>query len=135
MSIAKNSIVERINEMVQPWFEPNEFGAWYGTIAGSGAGLLGGVVGTLAGVMGPRGIGRKWILGLMYGGVALGLLQLLFGIYALLAGQPWGIWYGPVLCGAMPTIVFGALTPVVRLRYRQAEERRVEAEGLRKSLA
>jgi hypothetical protein len=120
--------------MAEPWFDPSQFGAWYGTIAGGVGGTLGGVVGGLAGMLAPRGIGRRWILGLMYAIVALGLAQLSFGVYALLAGQPWGIWYGLVLCGSIYTVVLGALIPIVRLRYREAENRRVEAEGLRSSL-
>ena len=61
------------------------------------------------------------------------IVQLILGLYALLAGQPYGIWYGPLLCGTIYTTVVGGLIPAVRLRYRQAEERRLEAEALRKS--
>lgn len=121
--------------MAEPWFDLNQFGAWYGSIAGGGGGTLCGIVGALGGTLAPRGIGRRWILGLMYGLVVAGIAQLTFGIYALAVGQPYGIWYGPVLGGTVMTLVVGVLIPVVRWRYREAEERRVEAEGLRKSLA
>jgi len=120
--------------MAEPWFDPNQFGAWYGSIAGSLGGLMGGVVGVLAGTLVPRGKGRRFLLGLMVTFVVLGIAQFAFGMYALAMGQPYGIWYGPVLCGAVTTIVVGTLIPVIRARYREAEVRRVEAEGLRSSL-
>ena len=117
--------------MPEPWFEPNHFGAWYGALVGGVGGSLGGVLGALTGTLAPRGIGRPWVLGTMYFFVAAGVAQLLFGAYAWIAGQPWGIWYGPILCGVIFTAVIGGLIPVVRQRYRQAEDRRLEAEGLR----
>lgn len=119
--------------MAQPWFEPNQFGAWYGSIAGGVGGTLGGILGASFGTLGPRGIGRTFILGSMYFFVLLGIAQLIFGVYAIIVGQPWGIWYGPVLCGAIFSIVMGPLIPFARSSYRQAEERRLEAEALRKS--
>jgi len=117
--------------MPEPWFEPNHFGAWYGALVGGVGGGLGGTLGALAGMLVPRGIGRPWILGTMYVLVAAGVAQLLFGIYAWICGQPWGIWYGPVLGGIIFTAVIGGLVPVARHGYRLAEERRLEAEGLR----
>ena len=119
--------------MVEPWFEPNHFGALYGSIAGGVGGSLGGILGALAGIFVPRGIGRSWILGAMYVFVAIGVAQLLFGTYAWIAGQPWGIWYGPLLCGFIYTAVIGPMIPMMKMRYRQAEERRMEAAALRKS--
>jgi hypothetical protein len=119
--------------MAEPWIEPNHFGAWYGTIAGEVGGTLGGLLGALSGTLAPRGMGRSWILGFMYVFVAAGIAQLLFGIYALLVGQPYGIWYGPMMCGTVYAVVVGSLIPVVWKRYRQAEERRLDAEALRNS--
>jgi hypothetical protein len=119
--------------MNQPWFDPIQFGTWYGAIGGAVGGTLGGTLGTLGGILVPRGIGRTWMLGAFYLTTAAGILQLCFGFYAMLAGQPWDIWFGPILCGFVFTLVFGLLTPVLRMQYRQAEERRMEAEALRKS--
>ncbi len=118
--------------MADPWFDPLRFGIWYGALGG-GAGGLCGVLGALTGLLAPRGIGRTWMLGAFYLMTALGIGQLIFGMYAYLAGQPWGIWYGPVLCGGILTAVMGSLTPMVRYQYRRAEERRLEAEALRNS--
>lgn len=117
--------------MPEPWFDPNTFGAWYGSIAGGVGGTIGGLLGAAAGSLAPKGIGRSWILGAMTLMVTLGISQLAFGAYAWMVGQPYGIWYGPLLCGFIFTLVIGGLIPVVRQRYREAEERRIEAAGLR----
>jgi hypothetical protein len=117
--------------MSEPWFDPNTFGGWYGAIAGGVGGTIGGLLGAAAGNLAPRGIGRRWIIGAMYVMAMLGIAQLVFGVYAWFAGQPYGIWYGPLLCGFIFPVVIGGLIPTVRQRYRQAEERRIEAAALR----
>jgi hypothetical protein len=120
-----------MTDMAEPWFDPNAFGGWYGGIVGGVGGSLGGLLGALAGSLAPRGVGRTWIIGAMYVLAAFGVSQLAFGAYAWLAGQPYGIWYGPVLCGVIFTTVVGGLIPMTKMRYRQAEERRIEAAALR----
>ena len=117
--------------MVEPWFELGKFGALYGSIVGGGGGTLCGLLGALSGSLAPRGVGRPWIVGSMYLMVAVGISQLAFGAYAWFAEQPWGIYYGPLLAGFILSVVMGSLIPVVKLRYRQAEERRLEAAALR----
>src|SRR5262245_50769484 len=119
--------------MAEPWYDPNTFGAWFGAIAGSIVGLLGALIGTLAGILAPRGKGRALILGLMGFSCLAGVAMLGFGLYALVVGQPYGIWYGPVLVGGIGAVVFGSLIPVVRQRYAEAERRRLEGEGIRHS--
>jgi hypothetical protein len=119
--------------MSEVWFNPGTFGAYYGAIAGSVVGLSGAAIGTFAGILGPRGKGRRWVLGAMVFIVLLGIAQLAFGIAALATGQPYGVWYPPALIGLMSAVIFGSLFPVVRKRYAEAERRRLEAEGLRGS--
>lgn len=120
--------------MNQPWFaDPNAFGAWYGAIAGGVGGSLGGLLGSLVGYCAPRGKSKRLVLAALGFFTALGLLQLGFGLVALAAGQPFGIWYPPTLCGAIYTVVMGGLFPMVRRRYEEAEGRRVDAEGIRHS--
>jgi hypothetical protein len=118
--------------MTTPWFEPNHFGAWYGGLVGGVGGGLGGTIGALSGILVRPNVGRTFILTAMYLMFAAGVAQLAFGIYAICAGQPWGIWYGPILGGTIFTIVVGPLIPMIHILYRQAEQRRLEAEGLRK---
>lgn len=117
--------------MAEPWFDPNQFGVWYGTVVGGGGGSIVGIFGGVIGYCAPRGVGRPWILGVMYTVVALGVAQLALGAYAWFAGQPYGIWYPPLMCGVVFTVVMGALIPVIKVRYREAEQRRIEAGALR----
>jgi hypothetical protein len=45
-------------------------------------------------------------------------------------GQPWGVWYGLLLPGAIGTLVLGANSLVILKTYRQVEERRLAAKDL-----
>jgi hypothetical protein len=118
--------------MVQPWFEPDTFGMWYGIVGGGGFGTLMGIGGGIAGsFLIPRGIGRRWVLGSMVIIVLLGLAQTAFGLYALFAGQPYGIWYPPTLAGAISALVVGCLLPAFRKLYAVAEARRMDAQAIR----
>ena len=117
--------------MANPWFDPITFGAWFGAIAGGGLGTLGGLLGAAAGILAPRGKGKRIVITAWIALIITGVLMLLFGGYAWTAGQPWVIWYGPVLCGVILTVVMGGLLPMIRARYRQAEHRRIDADGLR----
>jgi hypothetical protein len=119
--------------MSEPWFDPATFGALYGGIVGGGGGTVGGLLGALAGVLAPQGKGRPLVLGGMWAFVAFGLANLGLGVYALYDGQPYGIWFGLLMGGLVFTIVMGGLIPVVRLRYRQAEGRHLQAENFRGS--
>jgi hypothetical protein len=117
--------------MPEPWFDPMWFGILFGAIGGSLLGTAGGILGGLAGYLAPRGKGRGFVLGGFVLMIAVGLACLAFGLAALVSGQPYAIWFFPLLCGIIGTLVFGALLPVVRARYRQADERRIAAAGLR----
>ncbi len=117
--------------MAAPWFDPNTFGMWFGSIAGGVGGSLGGILGALAGMLAPRGKGRPVVMGGFVVFLALGLASLAFGVVAIVNGQPYGIWYPPSLLGLILTLVMGGLLPVVRKRYAEAEARRLDASGIR----
>ena len=117
--------------MAEPWFDQNTFGALWGAIIGGVGGTLGGLWGALVGTMAPRGKGRAWIIPIGWGFAGLGVLSLAFGLYALVVGQPYGIWYGPVLTGVIFAGVVGGLMPVVYKRYADADARRLQAEQFR----
>src|SRR5262245_50788452 len=119
--------------MSEPWFNPIWFGVLYGSIGGGVGGSLCGLLGAAAGVCAPRGVGRPWILGGIVLMTLIGLASLVFGLYALVMGQPWGIWYGPVLVGVILSVVMGGLIPVIRRRYAEAEARRMQAADLRQA--
>lgn len=112
------------------WWSP-EVAGWMGGIGGSFLGLLGGVLGGLAGVLAPRGQGRRLVLGLMSAIVVVAAAVLLVGIVAVILGQPYAVWYPCLLFGVIGTGVFGVLIPVIRKRYRHAEQRLLEAQSLR----
>jgi hypothetical protein len=64
--------------------------------------------------------------------MALGVASLGLGAYALACGQPYGIWYPPLLLGVIFTLVIGVNLPIVRRRYAEAEARKMEADAIRK---
>jgi hypothetical protein len=115
-----------------PWFDPALFGTWFGILVGGVGGTLGGLLGAVAGTLAPRGKGRAFVLGGMRAFSVMGLLLAVFGLAALLCGQPFFIWFFPLFFGADLALLFVVLTPVVRRRYAEAEERRLEAEALRR---
>src|SRR5580658_9858942 len=100
-----------------PWFNPDLY-AWIpGAAYGVAAGLMGGLVGWLA----PRGRARKFVLRAWFALWAIAVLLLIVGFAALDEGQPWAIWYGFLLTGAIGTLVVGANSLVVLNAYRQVE--------------
>lgn len=115
-----------------PWFDARS-SAMFGGIGGAAAGVLGGVVGAAGGILAPKGKGRGFVLGSMMVGAIFGVLALLTGIVALVLGQPYHVWYPLFLLGAVLGGVMGGLIPVVRRRYREAEQRRLDADALRRS--
>jgi hypothetical protein len=117
--------------MATPWFDPNSFGMWYGTIAGGGGGSLLGILGALAGRFAPRGKGKRWVLGGLGLALTFGLVSLGTGVAALATGQPYGIWYPLTLVGGIFAFVVGFNLPVVRRRYAEAEARKLEAGAIR----
>ena len=114
------------------WWNAHD-GNLYGAIGGSALGVLGGCLGAAMGVLAPRGKGRGPIIGGMAAVLLVGAAALGVGLFALVRGQPYHVWYPLMLCGSLAVLVLGPLVPVVRSRYRQAEARRMEAEGLRRS--
>jgi ribose/xylose/arabinose/galactoside ABC-type transport system permease subunit len=114
--------------MNEPWFNPNAWSWLPGTLCGCLAGLWG----ALAGILVPRGKARSFIVsfGLML--VAASVAFLAAGLVAYRAGQPHGVWYGLLFPGVQGVLIFDPLILLVVLRgYREAEERRMQAEDLR----
>jgi len=107
--------------MATPWFDPN----LYAFIPGTLLGVVGGTLGALAGTLAPRGKARGLVQGAFGAVIAASALMLALAVVALATGQPYGIWYGLGLPGLIGIVVFGALLPVVRARYREAETRRM----------
>lgn len=116
-------------QTVEPWFRN---GAMLGAILGSSVGVFGGTYGTLAGILAPRGKAKSLIFAMHWTGVALGLALIAVSIAALSLGQPYVVWYGLGLPGVILTLVLLPLTGVIKQRYREAEQRRLEAESFKR---
>ena len=108
------------------WFDPARWSWLPGTVVGCSCGVWGAVAGTLA----PRGKARTLVLGL--GSLLFGLSVVLLaaGLTALAMGQPYGVWYGLGLGGLVGTFVIPPVLPIIRQRYREGEERRMQAADL-----
>lgn len=119
--------------MADPWIEPVwKFGAYFGGIGGSVVGVIGGALGCCSYFV-AQGKGKRWILGGYGLMAALGAVSAAVGVYAWSTGQPYAIWYPLLMLGVTTGGVFGGLFPVIRARYREAEQRKIEAEGIRGS--
>ena len=112
--------------MNEPWFDSNAW-AW---LPGTLYGCLAGLWGTLAGLLAPQGKARPLIMGLGWLFIVSAVIFLAAAVTALATGQPYGVWYGLGLPGLLGVVLLGVLLRVVRLLYRQAEERRMQAEDL-----
>jgi hypothetical protein len=106
--------------------------AIFGSIGGSVLGVTCGIYGTLIGLFAHKGIGRRALIGFHVAVVVLGLVGLVAGIGAVIARQPYHVYYPLLLIGGIATFVMGGLLPMVILRYRQAESRKMDAQLLRK---
>lgn len=107
--------------MLGPWVDPIKFGILYG---GLGGGLLGGVSGLLGGAaVIARRTGRG--LGVIHKAfitmISVGVLHLAVGIYASISHQAFGITFPLLLIGAVLTVVFTALLPVLAQAKSRAQ--------------
>ncbi len=109
--------------MNEAWFNPMYWSWVPGTVIGS----LAGVWGSLAGLLAPRGARRSLVMGMGLALVGVSAVVLVAGLVAVATGQPYGVWYGLLMAGFIGCGVVGPLLPVVRGRYRHAEERRMQA--------
>lgn len=108
--------------MNAPWFDPSF--AW---IPGTAFGLLGGLFGGCFGILIPLSHAEKRLVGIRTIKTAYFLLlgssvvMLLAGGLALIAKQPFAIWYGLALPGAIGLIVFASLSFLVFRLPKQLE--------------
>jgi hypothetical protein len=110
--------------MNEPWFNA----MYYGWIPGTLLGCLGGLWGSLLGVLAPRGRGKVLLLSMGSLLVATALGCLTAGVYGWQSGQPSGVWYGLLLPGVLGVVVVGPLLVMAVKAYRMAEERRMDAQ-------
>ncbi len=124
-----NDLMVTLLGQVEPWFVN---AGLVGGLIGCGVGVLGAVYGTAVGMLAPRGKYRPFVFAMHWAALALGGVLLVAGVTAVITGQPYGVWYSLLLPGLLLTVLMGTMTPVLKLRYRQAEHRRLEAEEFRR---
>jgi hypothetical protein len=98
-------------------------GALFGGIAGSVFGLLGALVGTLAGC----GRARRFVMSLLVLMVAVGCVSLGIGLVAVVCRQPYHVFFPLLLLGILLPAVTGPLLLTLPRRYQQHELRRMSA--------
>ena len=116
---------------MQQWFDANTagiVGAVMGTVLGGGFGGFGGGVG---GTLAAMGKAKTFVIGVFYTAISISLIILFVGLYALLNGQPWHVWFVFILPGTLMSLLMGLLLPVIQKRYCQAEQRKLDAEAIR----
>ncbi len=116
---------------MEPWWTVQQTGL-IGGIGGAAIGMVGALVGSLSFLI-VRGKGKPFMVGLFGVMIAVGVALLGVTIVAMVKSQPRHVWYPLMLGGILSTVLFGSLLPVVLIRYRAAETRRMEAEQLRRS--
>jgi hypothetical protein len=94
---------------------------------------MGAVFGILASRLVPRGEGKTLVVSLMVCMITAGVIALAAGVAALLLKQPYHVWYPLLLGGGICAMVFGGNLPMILMRYKQAEARRLDAESMRRS--
>ena len=109
------------------WWSPMWAAKWGGVIGG-GFGSLCGILGGLAGWLAPQGRAKGFILGAWNLMVAVSVVSLIAGITALVMRQPYFVYYPLLLCGFIGAVVGGSLTKMLRLRYHEAELRKMNAQ-------
>jgi uncharacterized membrane protein YqgA involved in biofilm formation len=113
------------------WWSENA-SIWFGVIGGGGGGAFCGLLGSLIGILVPRGIGRPIIVPLTVLLAAAGVCTLALGIAAVTLGQPYHVYFPLLLTGGVVSLVMGAAVWLVIHGYRRAEARRMHAADLRR---
>ena len=91
---------------------------------------LGPIVGTLGGYFVPRGKVKRLTLGILITGIVLASILFLFGLIALLFGQPRSVWLMSGFFGLDLILCLGIIFWVIRKRIRDVELRQLMSEDL-----
>ena len=106
-------------------------GGWWspttGNRVGGYIGALLGVIGTAIGVLVWRKADRRVVLGIVAALIAAGGITLLIGVIALMAGQPYAVYYPLMLLGGITAFVGGVNWLPIKKRYEARELQRLSA--------
>jgi MFS family permease len=92
-----------------------------GAVLGVTFGLCGGILGILAGKFSRRGRHKKLVMSFIFVMIVLGVLSLCIGLFALLMGQPYHVWYPFILLGVILVAVLVPNYVVIKNIYARAE--------------
>lgn len=106
-------------------------GQWFGlrtaVYAGAGGGALLGLLGALFGLLARRGQARALVLGGLGAFFLAGLVSFGLGIFALIHGQPYAVYYTLLLFGGILTVVSASLWPNLCKQYNANELQKISA--------
>ncbi len=114
------------------WWSAAEAGL-IGGLGGGAVGVAGALIGVFGGLWAPRGLHKGLVLGSMIALTVFGAGALCAGLVAIAMKQPYHVWFPLTLGGLILASVVGGLIPMIRTRYRHAEQRRLGAEEFRRS--
>ena len=116
---------------MQPWFDAQTAGT-IGAIMGAGlGGGFGGIGGGVGGPLAAMGKAKTLVVGTFYAALIIAVLIAGVGIYALIDGQPWHVWFVFLMPGVTMAVIMGVLLPVIKSKYAQAEQRKLDADAIR----
>jgi hypothetical protein len=99
------------------------FSGFLGGLGGALVGIVSAVIGCLCGL----GRARRVAFAMIHAMLAVSGLLLVLGMVAVLAGQPFHVFFPLLLLGAIPGLVFGVNLRTIRRAYEQRELRRMAA--------
>lgn len=106
--------------------------AWWSDRA---AGLIGGIGGTIIGLLGgligvltSMGKARGFVIGLARGLIVFGAASFIFGLVAVAKGQPYAVYYPALLVGFILTLMMGLNIRTIEARYREIELRKMRIQ-------
>ena len=117
----------------EAWWTDRQAGIYFGAIGGTALGCWGAAFGVSAGLLIPRGKGKIAVRILMYPMVAVALATIGVGIFALTKDQPRAVWYPLFLVGGILVFQLAWMIPVMETVLKRYEQKRLEAEELRRS--
>ena len=104
----------------EEWWSESQ-AAWLGGWVGGSVGVLGAVYGVVAGL----GLLRRFMLTLTLALTCLGAVSVVAGIAAVVTGQPYHVYFLPLLIGGIVTLLCGANYPALKRRYEQQELQKI----------